>query len=353
MRSRRHESGFTLVELLVVIGIIALLISMLLPALNKARRAAKTVQCSANIRSILQGMQIYAAQNNGSIPGSPHTSSRFIYNDLNTATQNPAFSNTNCPSVISISDWASPIAKVMGLRFEEGASGAERAARYEYLRDAPPFLCPENEVLAPPFGTPTFTIGRMVSYNTSLHFLLTRNNTRSNSGGAISRTICRLDWNVPESYNVKVSKVGDASRKIYIADGGKFSNPNTVPDASLSYTTSLGGIFSDQGAPFRFTNSWNRGLAPRNTPQPAGTRESRLFAFRHGANTYKGAADTFRLNVGFFDGHVETMGDLEASDWRMWVPKGTEVAVNATQMQADVLQKYFNDPAASGTFIAP
>ncbi|HEV2295122.1 MAG TPA: type II secretion system protein [Tepidisphaeraceae bacterium] len=351
MRSKRDRLGFTLVELLVVIGIIALLISMLLPALNKARRSAKTVQCAANIRSILQGMQIYAAQNNGSIPGSPHTSSRFIYSNLERATQNPEFSNANCPSVISISDWASPIAKIMGLKFEEGATGPERAARYEYLRDAPPFLCPENEVLAPPFGTPTFTIGRMVSYNTALPFLLTRN--RSAPSGAVGRTVARPDWNVPEGYNVKVSKVGDAARKIYIADGGRYSNPNAMPDASLSYTGSLGGVFSDQGAPFRFSNSWNRGLAPGNTPNPNGPRDSRLFAYRHGSLSPRGAADSFRMNVGFFDGHVETMGDLESADWRMWVPKGTEVLVNSTQMYADVLQRYFNDRAASGTFIAP
>ena len=62
MTSRLNpKSAFTLIELLVVISVIAILLALLLPALDNARRVAKVTQCAMNLKSYAMGLTVYAS----------------------------------------------------------------------------------------------------------------------------------------------------------------------------------------------------------------------------------------------------------------------------------------------------
>ena len=68
VRPTSRRSAFTLVELLVVIGIIAIMISIMLPALNKVRDKARATQCASNMRQVYTFCIMYAQDNKGHLP---------------------------------------------------------------------------------------------------------------------------------------------------------------------------------------------------------------------------------------------------------------------------------------------
>ncbi len=118
MRPRTCRRGFTLVELLVVIGIIALLISILLPALSRARAQANRIKCLSNMRQLGMAAVIYSGANKGRYPLQPLSA---LSNFLDDAVVNST--NVNNRSALATLMSALPGAKPTMLSCPNAAGG--------------------------------------------------------------------------------------------------------------------------------------------------------------------------------------------------------------------------------------
>ena len=319
--------GWTLIELLVVIAIIALLLTILLPTLSAARAMANSMGCLSNLRALGQAMHLYVTQNDDYLPGSGWTTARHIWNDTGTApnTYNTLYTiNTPGLGVTGHYDYIGPLARAMGLTLDCPADGSGKKL-FEAYRTLPIFLCPSNrEVIAYPDDTAPAgsTPGQMLSYCTAAGFMLKPFRQSSYSGlvNMPSPPPGASYWALPPQYVPKLARIGDASHKVFLADSARLTKPDQGPTFTLGLANDhLNNPYSDFGPFYGLSRSFDRSAA---NGFPTST-DPRIFAYRHGIRRGFQPAGRFKLNVLFFDGHAQTMDDLESADPNLWLPQGT------------------------------
>ena len=260
-RCRRsfHVAGFTLVELLVVIGIIAVMIGILLPALNKARESARQTKCLSNMRQIAMATVQYTFDNKGVMPA---RGGSVVYH-------NPANPAAGTWDWIA---WQRPIDPINGQSYAAAANlKITDSALAKYLSKS-------ESVLEEMFRCP------------SDNLLMRPNYIDGAAGKGAYRYSYGMNQYVMSKGNgnpKRLAKIRNASEKVLVV----CEDEKTLDD----------GLFNPNPA------EWQTG----RINAVANRHNVKIIASNNLSNQTQGNMDT-RGNVGFCDGHVEFYGRKDA-----------------------------------------
>jgi prepilin-type N-terminal cleavage/methylation domain-containing protein/prepilin-type processing-associated H-X9-DG protein len=326
--SSSKKQGFTLVELLVVIGIIALLISILLPALGKAREQANTAKCAANMRSAVQALQIYTSENRGWLAG-PYTSG-VMWKSSGATIAGTEVSSDETP--VQNMDWVSP---TFGKTQRWPENDYQRLIRMFSID----LKCPTNTMT---YDTvfPSNPMGyrggdlNYASYSATIHFHAVPSRDGLNGLPPIV-----ADMYVPNSgglapppgYAPNISKVGSAAGKVYLVEGSRHLVINGFGATANGSSPSFNIIrYQRQGGNFMIGGPYqNQADTPFQLPATAAGYTTKTlspvaknFAWRHAG----------KMNLAFFDGHVEARTPADSIAVKLYVPKGTRIITAANTL---------------------
>ena len=300
---RKYLHGFTLVELLVVISIIALLIALLLPALALAKQDANSIACLANLRSQGQMLTEYGVEYKGAIPYGRQES--FVWG--------------TCPW--GAEDWDTLL--FCTANGAQGVSPASLAQAWYYPQNdtilsatqvnglmetwAKIFVCPSATMpLVPGPNNQNFPINNYTTYASNPNFFMIYNAPNANGYGGLNTG--QNAASQPQTFTVTMSNVVNPGQKVAIGDSNQVTQYGDVGAWESVF-------YWDQNN--YWFQSW-RTVSPEDLISPQGVAAgfnanndypSALFEvgmrYRHGqtnANDNGGWA-----NAVFFDGHAATI----------------------------------------------
>ena len=223
MRTNHGKSGFTLVELLVVIGIIAVLIGVLLPALNVARQQAQSIQCLSNMRQLGTAFVLYVNDNHGWMPScdtcGPNTPTQF-WSGATSATQTPLW-----PAGVSATQtW------VGWVDSGPAESALENGTLWKYIHNAGLYKCPSD---TNPYRNRSYSINYLICMS-------------ANDTGSLLHSI--VNWNKWKVY--KVTQVPNSANAITFVEEGA---PQNSTDPALQWN---GGGWEQNPVGAHFPSDW-------------------------------------------------------------------------------------------------
>ncbi|HRX84779.1 MAG TPA: prepilin-type N-terminal cleavage/methylation domain-containing protein [Phycisphaerae bacterium] len=321
---RVRQPAFTLVELLVVISIIALLISLLLPSLKRARDQAKAVKCGAQIHGLGSGLLTYGIENDEWLPGRNTTGLETWIAATPASGATQRLSRPHVP--VQTYDWMTPILRV------STTLPANRAERFRLLLEH--YRCPSVNFKATLYSAPpappdnaTFQLDTQqhgayygVSYLMPAYFQLWGTLDADEPVGfhplAPTTIALRVDtpsptWEVTmDRYRSRINKVGTPAEKIAAADGTRYLDERNELDFDHAPNPSYFGAFTSSGGWWRGSVAY--GVYPYNKSRG----KNIPLSYRH-----QGGIESL-----FFDGHVAFLTEHASRKIDYWYPRGAVVA---------------------------
>jgi len=307
MSAQRHQRpAFTLVELLVVIGIIAVLIGILLPALGKARKASKTASCLSNVRQLVMAEVQYVNENKGRFSpyynGSGGSKFQIEWMAQVAPKKTGQFDKVRlCPEAAD---------ENMPWHTDDNSKNQPGAAFYAWGPGGQALTDPNDYTAA---GTPKNGVGKKLMGSYGYNGYCLREEDSGNSGqlrkeaGSPDTTTLEPGhsriWVPPLKRSHEVPLIFDSTWP------AAWPKENQLPPANL---------YSDVGTPFTLGigNNW-----------------SRVCVARH----------NMAINVGFLDGHAVTtpLPDLWKMPWHaQWDLKNLPTGQTLDTIRANIVSKY-------------